>query len=197
MDYNQELFKLHEDVIINNFSKLCRRLANYVRDSYTISPDDLCAFSKFLRFIFSNDARFDNDDFKNLHHFIRNYWLYRLADDESKIRSCSYVQLYQMVMVIHQFYSDKITEDNVTMKLDSYRQDFKLLNAIRKSPGIIFKDLYHNLNADKESLNKRLDLLESDSFVISRHRGDYKYFILSQTGEILVNLLDIERGKVS
>ena len=178
-----------QNTIEKNFFKKCTRLLNVINEGHTISVDDLYSFREFVIFSLRNDIFFEGEPFEQLTMRIRSYWHYELTLDTDLHRYCSYIQLYQMVILLLQGIKNKANEQYVSSLADSHVQDIELINTIKKSPGITFKELRDIFSISPDVLSKRLSVLKEQRFVVSRREGEWQYYLLTKLGDILYEKL--------
>lgn len=191
MNYEHEFLIQHKDEIIENFASMCSRLINIVKERKAIDAYYLDRFYRFSMLIFRGEIAHLTDEFDELLYLIRNYWMHSLIQDDDKRRCCSYTQLYQMVMMIKQYYEDRDTERFVQSVTNDYLDMSELIMAIKNSPGITVQTLQKILSLPEHILMDKLLLLEKEEFIISRGTNKYMYFILSELGDILARNLSV------
>lgn len=171
--------------VVNNFSKACTWLSNAIDKERQIPESDLSYFSRMVIFSLRNDIFFEVDSFEDLSLSINKYCHYKLTSDTNLRRRFSYVRLYQMVILLRQGIKNATDEQYVSSLVETHVYDNELINVIKKSPGITFKELRDLLSILPDDLAKRLTILEEQRFLISRREGECRCYVLSNLGYIL------------
>lgn len=175
--------------VIKHFATLCVKITEDVGKNLPVTVDHLGCFSDFTMYFIRNNTYPITDAYNQLVYKIKEYWQYEMIADEYKQRSCSYIQLYQMVAMLQQHSKDIEIENIALSAVNEQYENANTITVIKNKPGITFKELQDVLQVDVNVLNKQLHKLEEYHFLVARGNGAYQYYILTKLGTCLYEKL--------
>lgn len=171
--------------VMCSFDRLCLRLIDNVSEEQFVASERVGKFSEFTTFFLRNRIVPNSKSYGQLTKLILEYWHYDLSEDNNHRRACSYVQIYQMISMLQQNRDERKSEYVAHVEVKKQQHDTTIINAIKETPGITFKDLQSISSLSSENLRDQLEKLEAQNFVISRRTGDYQYYSFTYLGELL------------
>lgn len=185
-----------QKTVLKSFIQTCSELINDINQNHPVDAETIERFSKFTIFLLRNNTIPQTEVFEKLSGKLTDYWHYKLVSEKDPRRGCSYVQIYQMVNMIHQNAREKKAEHSTHTSKGSQHQNTEIIKAIKQSPGITFMNLIDYTKLNSDVLSKRLAELEKQNFVVSRRNGTYRYYILTYLGNSLYQDLCCDTQKI-
>ena len=171
--------------VMNNFDTLCSRLIDDIIKEQLVTSERLEKFGKFVTFFIRNHIAPYGAPYEQLNKLILEYWHYDLSEENNRQRGCSYVQLYQMIIMIQHNCDELKSEYFAYVEAKKRQHNVKVIKNIKESPGITFKNLLSTSSLSAENLREQLEKLENQNFLVSRRTGDYQRYRFTYLGEIL------------
>lgn len=167
----------------DKFDKLCSGLIENIAYEQAISSERLEKFSKYTTFFLKVGFIPNGENFGHLNKLLLEYWEYDMPKEDNRKRGCSYIQLYQMLIMLRQKNNERKSEYFAHSEAMKWKYDGFIIKKIKESPGITFKKLLEKSERSPKDLSMQIEIIRNKNFIVSRRDGISQYYRLTDLGK--------------
>lgn len=180
---------MSEEKLVTNFNKLCKVLIEKIHQHKAIQVYELNNFSYFLRKSIREGIDLWTENYDELRILIFSYWHYEMINDDNMRCKCSYIQIFNMVCLLEEEQKDRDIRQKVQEDTDKGIYSYEIIKWLQDNPCGYYIELKNECKIDIEELNKQLDLLVENRYIIYRGWGDRRFYMLTKAGNLLYEKL--------